>query len=291
MKAKDTAVRNISYHCLEYDHEQMGDIYLVACGQEKCDPGVTCGPGLRDCYHLHVIRSGKGVLKVKGKEFFPHAGQMFLLKHNEVAEYTADRKDPWDYCWVTFHGSEASVLVQALGFDGDTYCLDNTQDPDAFYEFIRRMFEKPEMNPVNPVNDLRRRGILLEFLAFAMEAVQPQKKGKIRQDRRPIDDYVRKAEDFIRYNYASIQVTDVVNFIGFTRSYFYSVFRRKTGLSIQDYLTQVRMNRARYLLKNTDLQIQDVAMQVGYEDGLYFSRMFHKLYGMSPRTYRFQKEE
>jgi AraC-like DNA-binding protein len=51
------------------------------------------------------------------------------------------------------------------------------------------------------------------------------------------------------------------------------------------------MNRARYLLKNTDLQIQDVAMQVGYEDGLYFSRMFHKLYGMSPRTYRFQKEE
>ena len=44
MKAVDTAKRNKHYRCLEYDHDQTGDICLVACGMERCDPGVNFGP-------------------------------------------------------------------------------------------------------------------------------------------------------------------------------------------------------------------------------------------------------
>ncbi|MBR2654242.1 MAG: AraC family ligand binding domain-containing protein, partial [Lachnospiraceae bacterium] len=83
MKAKDTVKRNVHYRCLEYDHDQEGDICLVACGMERCDPGINFGPEVRDCYHLHVVLSGTGVLLAGGKEFHPHFGQMFLLKDNE----------------------------------------------------------------------------------------------------------------------------------------------------------------------------------------------------------------
>ena len=82
MKAKDTVKRNVHYRCLEYDHDQEGDICLVACGMERCDPGINFGPEVRDCYHLHVVLSGTGVLLAGGKEFHPHFGQMFLLKDN-----------------------------------------------------------------------------------------------------------------------------------------------------------------------------------------------------------------
>lgn len=285
MKAKDTAVRNKDYHCLEYDHDQMGDIFLVACGQEACDPGVTYGPDLRDCYHLHVVRSGCGVLKAKGKTFHPHAGQFFLLKHNEVVEYSADRKDPWSYCWVTFNGSEALQLAEEIGFTEDIYCLDSSVDPDEFFTLIRRMHEEPEMNMIN---DLRRRGILLEFLALALEATQTEAKKLERRNQKPIDDYIRKAEDFIRYNYATIQVTDVAEFVGFTRSYFCSSFKKKTGMAPQEYLIQTRIARAKTLLANPDLRIMDIAPQVGYEDPLHFSKAFHKCCGMSPKEYRNQ---
>ena len=57
MKAKDTVKRNVHYRCLEYDHDQEGDICLVACGMERCDPGINFGPEVRDCYHLHVVLS------------------------------------------------------------------------------------------------------------------------------------------------------------------------------------------------------------------------------------------
>ena len=283
MKAKDTVIRNKSYHCLEYDHDQMGEIFLVACGQEKCDPGVTYGPDRRDCYHLHIVRSGFGTLKIRGKTYHPGPNQMFLLKHNEIAEYTADRKDPWNYCWMTFHGSDAKRLVEEIGFTEGIYCLDQSKDPEEFFALIARINEIPELTPIN---DLRRKGILLEFLALCMEATQTKEKKLERRNQKPIELYIRKAEDFMRYNYATIQVSDVVSFIGFTRSYFYSVFKKQTGQSPQEYLLQIRLTRARQLLTQTDWRIMDIASAVGFEDSLHFSRLFHQKCGCSPSDYR-----
>ena len=283
MKAKDTVIRNKHYRCLEYDHDQEGDIYLVACGMENCDPGVTYGPEMRDCYHLHVILSGGGVLKVRGMTFHPHSGQMFLLKHNEVVEYTADTKDPWQYCWVTFNGSESEKLIREIGFAQDVYCLDSAVEATEFYQLILRMHEKPEMNYIN---DLRRRGILLEFLALALEATETKDLKARRRNRRPTDEYIDKAIEFMDYNYASIQVSDVVNFIGFTRSYFSSEFKKRMGISPQDYLIQKRMKQAKKMLDETDLLIREIAEQCGYEDALTFSKAFHNVYGISPRGYR-----
>ena len=80
MKREDKVARNIYYHCLEYDHEQLGDLYLVACGMEDADPGVITGPDLRDGFHLHVVRSGKGSLRIAGEERQIREGQMFILK-------------------------------------------------------------------------------------------------------------------------------------------------------------------------------------------------------------------
>lgn len=68
MRRIDKAKRNIYYHCLEYDHEQLGDLFLVACGMEDADPGAVTGPDIRDGYHLHVVRSGKGTIRISGKE-------------------------------------------------------------------------------------------------------------------------------------------------------------------------------------------------------------------------------
>ena len=282
-KAVDTAFRNIHYHCLEYDHDQEGDIFLVACGMENCDKGVVYGPDVRDCYHLHVILSGTGTLKVGDLEFHPTYGQMFLLKHNERVVYQADELDPWSYCWVTFFGSEAKSLTEKIGFTDGVYCLDSSVESRAFYDLVRRMHEKPEMNEIN---DLRRRGILLEFLALAMEAtVKPGAKIR-RRSQKPVKEYVDKAVDFIHYNYATIQVADVTRFIGFTRSYFSTAFKKEVGMSLQDYLTHVRLDHAKKLLLETDYTVQEISQLVGCEDSLNFSKLFRRHMGISPTGFR-----
>ena len=283
MKAEDTAKRNKYYHCLEYDHDQAGDICLIACGMEQCDPGVNYGPDIRDCYHLHVVLSGTGTLYTGGQTLHPHFGQMFLLKHDEAAQYIADTSNPWNYCWVTYNGTEAKRLSEEIGFTDGIYCLDSNVEAKDFFDLVCRMHENPEMNYIN---DLRRRGILLEFLALALEATETRSRKLERRNEYSTDVYVSRAVDFIHYNYATINVSDIVKYIGFSRSYFATIFKKKIGVSPQEYLIQYRLKQGCYLLLSTGLSIQDIASQIGYDDALNFSRTFKNTYGISPSEYR-----
>ena len=283
MKHRDTVKRNRFYHCVEYDHDQEGNLCLVASGMERCDPGVHYGPDLRDCWHLHAVSDGKGTLCVNGKTFHPHAGQFFLLKDNEVAEYTADRYDPWVYCWVTYNGTLAGRMTEELGFTEGVYVLDSSSEMRLFFDLVLRMHEKPEMSFVG---DLFRRGVLLEFLSLALEATEtPEQRVERRNEYSP-EVYIRRSVDFIHYNYATINVTDIVNYIGFTRSYFSTQFKKHMGISPQEYLMNYRMEQGCRLMRDTDLSIQQIAGRVGYEDPLNFSRAFRRARGISPTDYR-----
>ena len=218
-----------------------------------------------------------------GKVFQPHIGQMFLLKDNEEVQYTADVESPWRYCWVTYNGTDARRISEEIGFVEGVYCLDTSADAHEFFEMVARMHEKPEMNYIN---DLRRRGILLEFLALAMETSEARRQKKIVRHEYSPEVYIQKAINFIDMNYATIRVSDVVEYIGFTRSYFTTIFRKQTGVSPQEYLMQCRFKRGCSLLTDTDLPVQKIAEQIGYDDPLAFSKSFKKIYRISPTEYR-----
>ena len=68
--------------------------------------------------------------------------------------------------------------------------------------------------------------------------------------------------------------------------YMAASFKKETGKSMQQYHTAVKMNEAARLLKSTLMTVGEIAFEVGYEDMLYFSRYFHKHFGMSPSQYR-----
>ena len=70
------------------------------------------------------------------------------------------------------------------------------------------------------------------------------------------------------------------------RSYFSTLFRRKTGCSPQQYLTDYRMNKACELMTEHGCSPGEAALSTGYPDIFSFSRMFKKKFGLSPREYR-----
>lgn len=282
MKPEDTLKRNKFYHCLEYDHDQTGELCLISCGFEQCDGGVCYGSEVKDCFCLHAVLSGTGILRINGKVLQPAAGQLFLLKEGELAEYTADEHHPWKYCWIGFKGDEAGKMCEYIGFTDGIYCLDSRVEISEFYSLVYRMHEKPEMSFIN---GLYRRGVLLEFLALAMTATQSLER-TMQTMRYSSEVYVKRAAEFIRYNYATINVTDVVEYVGFSRSYFSTLFRQMMGGSLQEFLMKCRIERSRELLEKTELSIQDIAAQVGYENPLSFSRAFKGTCGFSPAHYR-----
>ncbi len=99
--------------------------------------------------------------------------------------------------------------------------------------------------------------------------------------------YVLRVLTFIEEHYnEDISLENVSNQIGVTPVYFCRLFVRKTGRNFIDYLTEIRINHAKHFLHNTPLRIREISERVGYNDPYYFSRIFKKHTGMSPREYR-----
>ena len=75
-------------------------------------------------------------------------------------------------------------------------------------------------------------------------------------------------------------------YIGFNPSYFSSLFKKETGSSFVEYLSKIRIDKAKDLLRESDLRIQDICLMVGYNDVKYFSKLFIKYTGLKPKDYR-----
>lgn len=83
-----------------------------------------------------------------------------------------------------------------------------------------------------------------------------------------------------------LRTEDMAQKVNMSRSHFSMVFRKTTGLTFSEIVNRARMDAARQLLENTDLPIWDIAERVGYDDPNYFSQVFQKSTGMTPRAYR-----
>lgn len=66
------------------------------------------------------------------------------------------------------------------------------------------------------------------------------------------------------------------------------MFKHHTGLTPLQFLLNIRLSAAKNLLKDTNLTISEISSMVGYDNPLYFSRLFHKHVGITPRDYRAQ---
>ena len=83
-----------------------------------------------------------------------------------------------------------------------------------------------------------------------------------------------------------LSLRDVAHEVGMTPGHLTTVVRRRTGRTVQEWIIERRMAEARKLLTNNDIPIQEVARRVGMPDPGYFSRLFRRTHGMSPREWR-----
>lgn len=270
------------YRCLVYHRILTEELYLTLCGIERCNPGNRVALW-RGGYHLHVILSGKGVFCADGRRRELHPGNLFICKPGEETWYEADRDDPWTYCWMTYEGSRAEEICEQAGFVKGVNWLEDTVDTSRFLELVQKVLDHPELTLAN---DIRRLGILIEFLGYAVEAGQKRSSLPRREWDYTPEQYVNYAREFIHANYDKITVAEIARNIGIHRTYLTSIFTAQTGVSPQEYLLRYRLQRGRDLLEQTNESIQVISERIGYESPFTFSRAFKKRYGMSPSYYR-----
>jgi YesN/AraC family two-component response regulator len=98
---------------------------------------------------------------------------------------------------------------------------------------------------------------------------------------------VKQAIAYLHQNYTrSISRWEIAEVVGVSEDYLSRVFTRELNISPWDYLNRYRVLQSKHMLWNTSETIGVIARQVGFKDQAYFSRVFHKVTGMSPQAFR-----
>lgn len=125
---------------------------------------------------------------------------------------------------------------------------------------------------------------IMEYFALLVEkSLDKIKEDKKQKDTKPI----RMAKQYIQEHYnCPITLEEVSGFAGFSPSYFSTLFKKESGTNFQEYLSEVRMNKAKDLLKETNLTVAGICEQVGYSDLKHFTKNFKRVAGIKPNEYR-----
>lgn len=254
------------------------DAMVYTCGYEDCRPGHSYGPAIRSGYIVHYILKGKGFFQTRNKIYCLHQGDAFCIYPNERIYYEADSLEPWSYSWIGMQGIKIEQYLERTSFH-DTPYLHPGEDP----EFLRCHEKMLEASMLPENRDLMMNSVLYEYLylltqKFPRENLSPQEKQ---------NHYVQEALQYLETHYEeNFSLQDISIQLNIERSYLYRLFKASVGVSMKDYLLDLRISRACSLLSDTNLSISDIARSVGYDDPLYFSKLFKKKKRCAPSRYR-----
>lgn len=261
--------------CLNYN--QYEDLRLYEVGIQRCGPEYEFGPIIRDRYILHYVFEGEGVLHIDNKEFVVKKNQFFLLPPDVLVHYQASKENPWHYAWIQFHGFKSTEMLRDMGLTRKQPVYVSAEENDVLFQAFVDLIHhhKEEYMCVGT----------MYFLFHYM--IQYAKNKNLQEKPEPALHYVRSAIAFIDLKYCEpILVQHIAQHCGVDRAYLSKIFKHATGCTLQEYLIQFRIKKAKQLLKDTDLSVQYVSYSVGYNDPFTFSKVFKKQTGFSPSEWR-----
>lgn len=255
------------------------ELNIYTCGTEKCKSMHSYGPAIRSGYLLHLILSGEGIYKVNKKTYHLKAGDGFLIYPNELIYYKADKNNPWEYAWIGFTGTKIDEYLSHTTLSKDYPIFSFNENSNL----VTSMNSVISATKIESNKNLKIISSLYDFVYNLLEEIPNE---NIPTKATP-KTYVEEALLYIQSNYQdNISVIDVANHLSIDRSYFHRIFKKYVNKSPQEYILNLRLEKAADFLLNTSLNIGDISRSVGYIDTFLFSKNFKKFKGYSPSEYR-----
>ncbi len=148
--------------------------------------------------------------------------------------------------------------------------------------YDKKLFWGLKKTPYDKVDNLESKDDFIEFVSFISEKII-----NVIENHEKSNVYITKMKDYIKRNYMhDINMKDIASELELTSSYISAIFKKITGQTYKEYIINFRLSKAKELLSNTNMHINLIAEQVGYENEHYFSKMFKMRTGVTPSFYR-----
>ncbi|MCG8451620.1 MAG: AraC family transcriptional regulator [Spirochaetales bacterium] len=222
---------------------------------------------------------GTGKLRLGQQEYAVPPGHGMILYSREAHAYWSS-DGPWMVHWISFDGNHVGPMLQKLGFgESGVHVISNTAVLAAHMHQALRLLSR--QRPFTGLDG----SVLIYQLLFDLHREVCVEGSPSRQDRalrlQPIVDYIDHHLDHV------LSVDLLAQRMGVTAQHFCVLFKDATGQRPVEYINARRIKRAKDLLvSERDLHVGEVGRRVGFENNSYFSTVFRKIEGMSPRKYK-----
>lgn len=262
--------------CKFLNYEDSDDFFLHEIGMNKCSPNYSYEHLIKNRNIIHFVLSGKGIIRINGKEHQVKAHEAFIIPDGIRSFYQADGEDPWEYIWIHIGGPKFPSILKKAGITPDQPIFSPTDCADEIERLVRSLID-------NYSRQYYCIGTLYQICDYLVN-YSATRESKVEDSSLK---YVKNVIAFIQLKYSeNIKTSQIAFACGLDRSYLTRLFKSATGYSLQEYLVAYRMKMALKFLKDDSMSIQDIAYAVGYVDSFTFSKAFKRHFGKSPKQYR-----
>jgi len=231
------------------------------------------GRVLQEFQLLYVTKGGGLFSSVQIPNTAIEEGTMVLLRPGEWHTYRPNDATGWECYWVGFSGAVTGSLVNentiiSIGYDEEMVAL------------YRKMLEVS--NGERPGYQQLLSGILVHLLAYLFY----REKDRTWRDKEVLSK-IEKARLIIREKINSpFSPEEIAVSLNMSYTWFRRIFRQYTGMAPAQYISQLRIQKAKEMLSVTTMPVKEIALELGYESIDYFSTQFKKQTGQTPTQFR-----
>ncbi len=262
-----------------HKHPLTRDCYPTAVGYYPQARGHHMQRPEHDDNLLLYCVDGSGELTAGAQTCQVQAGDLVLLPQGLAHHYSASPKLPWSIYWTHFQGVSSQIFLDHLGYAPGHAVTHVGVSPALLAAFnnllaVRRTgYDSSAF--IHAANQMRQL-----FTQFALE------RGRRRAEH-PGGLNLDTVQSFMRDNiHLQLNLDELAAIAHLSKFHFSNRYKALTGYSPIKHFLHMKIEYACQLLDQPDVSVQAIAAELGYTDPLYFSRLFTRTMGMSPRAYR-----
>ena len=258
-------------------HPLSRDLYPLAMGFY---PNAKNHQMLRRSHLTHLLfycTGGRGQLTLDNKSYAVKPGDLLILPPGMAHAYAADVADPWSVFWVHYEGDLSGAFTEFLQLEGPVLSIGIQPRLIAEFETLLAL-RKAGLTVTRFIQGAcRLKALLTEFACAAMQS--PAGDGKH-------FDMDLLLQHMQRHIGQELDLDALASAANLSKFHFIRRFKARTGQTPIQHFIHIKMQHACQLLDSSDAPIKRIAAAVGYDDPLYFSRLFKRVIGVSPQGYR-----